>query len=93
MNKELIEKLAEKTCATQYGRNRIKMGIPLYLDAVWHDSEKEVPEYGRVALAETREYGVHIIGPCMEVEGYRLVRKDMGITRWAYVSDLLPDNK
>ena len=92
MNKELIEKLAEKTCATQYGRNRIKMGIPLYLDAVWHDASN-VPEYGRSALAETRELGIHLIGPCMDEEGYRLVRMDMGITRWAYVSDLLPDNK
>jgi len=69
-------------------------GAEKYLDIIWHDTEKELPEERRNVLATTaspKGRGIMEGGVTMVVDRGMLEADKKGLfKRWAYLSDLLP---
>lgn len=75
----------------EFGADIFKAGVEWCTNSVWHDAN-EVPEEGRIVLAETERCGMRMLRPCADEE-YRWVFKGLGVIRWAYMEDLLPNKE
>ena len=99
MNRETIERAAmetaRKACANydeafEYA-NGFVTGAHWRINSVWHDYPEEKPQADVIVLAETR-CGICALMKKDPLE-WDLYAQRIGVIRWAYVSDLLPDRK
>lgn len=101
MNRETIEKAADEFAEREYETNVIDRdylhkgfyhGAHWRINSVWHDCQKELPEReNEWILLEAVINDKTIYLPVEWVNDGKGATKY--ITRWAYVSDLLPDRK
>lgn len=91
MNRETIKSVAEKFCTTQDGKNLIRVGVSGYLKSVWHDAS-EKPEC-RDVIVETEIYDGKYSYECWGHydDDWEEDVHYWGVTRWAYVADILPE--
>lgn len=88
MDKETIERAARSWAEGEITKSRteraeraFKQGARWRVEAVWHDPREESPSGFRPLLMQDTSGEIDL--------GYMLPR---GIMRWAYVSDLIPDD-
>lgn len=109
MNRETIEKAAQSWAKGEITKSRIeraerafKVGADWRINSVWHDVQKELPAPDKTVIAEyiidgERDYCFthRSESPRVSVDkhGFCFYIRGAEITRWAYVSDLLPDRK
>ncbi len=73
--------------ATSMRRDAFKDGARWRIESVWHEAS-EIPENGKLVLGCTLEGDVYMLGP--NHTDFKDTSYCFGVTRWAYVSDLLP---
>lgn len=88
MNRETIERVAAERCTTErmeqwkknFGTACFADGALWRINAAWHDPREEIPSCFKLLLLQDANGEIYL--------GYTL---PPNITRWAYVSDLIPD--
>lgn len=66
-----------------------KAGASWRINSVWH-TMYEMPKQGLTLCVNDNGYAL-ICGP--NYDEFKNYARELGLTRWAYVSDLLPDGK
>lgn len=69
-------------------KKAFKAGAEWRIDSVWHDVEKELPEYNRHVVNE--DWFDFI---AKDEKGLKRIMNRYPFKRWAYVEDLLPNKK
>lgn len=97
MTREDIEKAAMLSCTskdevfTDFGCNCFIEGAQWRINSVWHDAS-EKPEKGRYILVD-KEYRIQAVWKQNIEDDWLNDVNYFGVTRWAYVDDLLPERK
>lgn len=103
MNRETIEKTAKEYAKDKYGGENAKQyaiaqihagrdgfidGAQWRINSVWHDAETDIPRENEPIIGITDKRWCYM-GLCGEAA--KGICPEM--TKWAYVSDLMPDRK
>lgn len=96
MNKETIKKAAMERCTTDtmeswkkdFGTSCFMDGANWRINSVWHDAETETPRENEPIIGITGKMLCYM-GLCGETA--KEICPEM--TKWAYVSDLMPEGK
>lgn len=90
MNKETIERAAEEYVMGNSASyvECFEAGANWRINSVWHDAETEIPRYNEPIIGITDKRWCYM-GVCGETA--KEICPEM--TKWAYVSDLMPDRK
>lgn len=73
---------------TAMRRDAFEDGARWRINSAWHDAS-DCPKDGRPALGATSEGTAVVMGPSHS--RHYNAAQELGITRWAYIDDLLPD--
>ena len=107
MNEKTIEKSFDECMKKNYTENYLSdykrevidnqrfdfaNGVEYYLKNTWHD-KREIPEYGRCILVNTKSYGLFVGGKNLSEKDYKTFVKEAEVESWAYVEDLLPNKQ
>ena len=85
-----------------YGVSCFMDGARWRINEAWHEAEKELPEYDKLVLAEYETGGIKDYmfshrsdNPYVKTngQGFASYIEGVRITRWAYLADLLPEER
>lgn len=91
MTKEQIEKAAEDFVmqnSPSYTECFLE-GANWYINSVWHDAS-ERPKRNEIYLVQMGKDGFDTF---YDSKNWEVFRRDLNITRWAYIEDLLPNKE
>lgn len=98
MKKEQIEKAANEFAEREYEISDIDKdalykgfywGANWYVNSVWHDASEQ-PKRNKVYLVQM---GKDAFDTFYDSENWKVFKRDINITRWAYIEDLLPNKE
>lgn len=77
---------------TSMRRDAFRDGVEWFKKAIWHDASEE-PEYSRYILAQRRTFIGELryyLDKTNSTYPWELNVKDLRITKWCYIDDILP---